>query len=61
MVGLGVMLPIAPGQITAKVQLGGAVAGTASYPVTVSIPSNLASQGVKAEQPAPIQITLTSP
>ena len=58
---LTVLDTVAPGQITAKVQLAGAVAGTANYPVTVTVPANLASQGVKAEQPAPIQITLTSP
>lgn len=52
---------IQPGQITAKVSLAGAVAGTSSYPVTVTVPANLASQGVKAEQPSPIQITLTTP
>lgn len=58
---LTVLDSIQPGQITAKVLLGGAVAGTASYPVTVSVPANLASQGVKAEQPSPIQLTLTTP
>ncbi len=58
---LTVLDTIQPGVITAKVSLAGAVAGTASYPVTVTVPANLASQGVKAEQPSPIQITLTSP
>ncbi len=58
---LTVLESIQPGQITAKVSLAGAVAGTASYPVTVTVPAALASQGVKAEQPSPIQITLTTP
>lgn len=58
---LPILDTIQPGQITAKVSLAGAVAGTAAYPVTVTVPANLASQGVKAEQPSPIQLTLTGP
>ncbi len=58
---LTVLDAIQPGQITAKVSLAGAVAGTAAYPVTVTVPTGLASQGVKAEQPSAIQITLTTP
>mgnify|MGYP001019273439 CR=1 FL=1 len=57
---LTVLDAIQPGQITAKVILTGAVAGTGSYPVTVTVPPSLASQGVKAEQPSPIQLTLTT-
>lgn len=58
---LTVLDTIQPAQITAKVSLAGGVAGTSSYPVTVTVPANLASQGVRAEQPSPIQITLTTP
>lgn len=58
---LTVLDTILPGQIQAKVSLAGAVAGTGSYPVTVTIPAALVSQGVRAEQPTPIQLTLASP
>ncbi len=55
---LAVLDSITPGQITAKVSLSAATPGTANYAVTVSVPSNLSSQGVRAEQPAPIPLTL---
>lgn len=58
---LAVLDTILPGQIQAKVSLTGAVAGTGMYPVTVTVPAALASQGVRAEQPTPIQLTLASP
>ncbi|MEO8540084.1 MAG: CdaR family protein [bacterium] len=58
---LPVLDSITPGQVQAKVSLAGAVAGTGLYPVTVTLPVSLTSQGVRAEQPSPIQLTLATP
>lgn len=51
---LTVLDTIQPAQITAKVSLAGGVAGTSELPGDGLVPANLASQGVRAEQPSPI-------
>jgi YbbR domain-containing protein len=49
------------GQITARVSLAGGAVGPGAFPVTVNIPANLASQGVKADPVPPISLTLGTP
>jgi hypothetical protein len=55
---LPVLEAIVPGQVTARVSLAGAQAGTGAFPVTVAVPASLANQGVRAEQPSPMNLTL---
>jgi hypothetical protein len=52
---------LAVNSVTARVSLAGAVAGPGTFPVTVNIPANLASQGVRAEPVPPIALTLGTP
>ena len=47
-----------PGQITASIDLAGAVSGQSAYNVTVNIPTNLSNQGVRAEPVPPVTLTL---
>ena len=49
---------LTPKSITATVSLAGGLAGPGLYPVTVSVPPNLQGLGIRAEQPAPIPVTL---
>jgi YbbR domain-containing protein len=55
---LPVLDTVNQGQITARINLAGATAGTSAYSVTVTVPPNLASQGVRAEPVPPITLTL---
>ena len=55
---LTVLDTIVAGQITARVSLAGGLPGPGAFPVTVVIPANLLNQGVRAEQPPTMTITL---
>ena len=49
---------LTPTSIRATVSLAGGSSGVGLFPVTVIIPASLQSLGIRAEQPAPISVTL---
>lgn len=51
---------LTPGSIRATVSLAGGGVGTSTYAVTVVVPPNLLSLGIRAEQPAPISVALAT-